>query len=199
MPVAFIEISPLVILAKYASPPAMLTVPGLGDVHGAEVGWTSENYMLADLVIFVPPDGQMITGEPSYELAGDTVTETYETVPLPTETVAGGIYADAIIAGISLTWVPSSQLDGTYALDQASMHKLNSIWTALVANNSFPNKQSTQRWKKADGTAVLLSAAQFKNFCTALSDYVASLDEAHFGHIEGDNPTWPSNQVTIAG
>ena len=199
MPVAFIAVSPLTILGNYSSPPAMLPVPGLGDVHGADVGWTSPDgaYMLADLIPFVPPVGQMNTGSPSYILNGSTVTETYATVPLPPATLAGGNYANAIAAGITLTWTSSTTLNGTYALDQTSMGKLNTIWTVVLANGTFPNGTALQPWHRADGTAVTFSSPQFKAFGTAVSKDIAQLDAAQISQAGGGNPTWPSNAVLI--
>jgi hypothetical protein len=201
MPVAFIEVSPLVILTKYSSPPAFLSVPGLGDVHGADVGWTSPDgrYMLADLVTFVPPDGQMVTGNPSYVLNGTTVTETYATVPLPSAALAQTNYDKAIAAGIILTWTTSTTLNGTYAVDERTMAKLNSIWTVVLGNNAFPNNKTRQPWKQVDGTQVTFATGPFKSFCVALSNYIAALDEAHTAQAGGGNPTWPSNLVTVTG
>ena len=201
MTVAFIKISPLTVLDKYSSPPAMLSVPGLGDVHGAGVGWTSPDgaYMLADLIPFVPPAGQMITGNPSYVLNGTTVTETYATVSLPSTALAQMTYDAAIAAGVILTWTSSTTLNGTYAIDQQTMVQLNSVWTVLMANNFFPNGTALQPWKQMNGTGVKMGSPQFKNFGTALSKYVAQLGEARDAQAGGGTPTWPSNQVTITG
>jgi hypothetical protein len=201
MSVALITVAPVTVLSQWGQPPPVLVIPGLGDVHGAQVGWTSPDgiYMLADLIKFVPPPGQMITGNPSYVLNGTTVTETYATVPLPPSTTAGTKYSNAIAAGIILTWSSSTTLNGTYAIDPVTMSQLNSVWTVLVANNFFPNGTALQPWKMMNGTAVKMGAPQFKNFGTALSKYVAQLGEARDAEAGGGTPTWPSNQVTITG
>lgn len=201
MPVAFITTNPVAVIAQYSSPPASLSVPGLGDVHGADVGWTSPDgvYMLADLILFAPPAGQMVSGSPSYTLAGHTVTETYATVPLPPTVLAQTTYDAAIAAGIILTWTSSTTLNGTYAIDQATMNQLNNVWTVLTANNFFPNGTALQPWKMKDGTGVKMGAPQFKNFGTALNKYVALLGEARDAEAAGGTPTWPSSAVTITG
>lgn len=182
----------------------MIHIPGLGDVHGAEVGWTSPDgaYMLVTVVHFVPPQGQMNTGDPSYTLSGTVLTETYATVPLPPPTPAAAAatnYQNAIFAGIVLTWTTSTTLNGTYALDQITMGKLNSIWTVVLANGTFPNGTALQPWHRMDGTSVTMSSPQFKAFGTAVSKYVAALDAAQFSQAGGGSPTWPSNAVSVTG
>lgn len=201
MPVALIIVNPLAVVQRFSSPPAVLAVPGLGDVHGADVGWTSPDgaYMLATLVPFVPPAEQMITGDPSYTLAGIVVTETYATTPLPPAVIAATKYNNAIAAGIVLTWTSSTTLNGTYAIDPTSMTKLNSIWTVVLANGTFPNGTALQPWRRMDGSPVTFSSPQFKVFGTAVSKYISQLDAAQVAQAGGGSPTWPSSNVSVTG
>ena len=69
-------------------------------------------------------------------------------------------------AGIILTWTTSTTLNGTYAIDDRTMARLNSIWTVVLANGAFPNNKTRQPWKLMDGTQVTFSSTQFKPFGT---------------------------------
>lgn len=204
MTIALVTTNPVTVLQEFGVPPPVFSVPGLGDVHGADVGWTSPDgaYMLATLIKFVPPQGQSSTGDPSYTLSSTTVTETYATTPTPPlapQEAAAVNYGSAIAAGIILTWSSSTTLNGTYAIDDRTMARLNSIWTVLLGNSAFPNNKTRQPWPLMSGAQVTFSAAQFRLFGTALSNYLAALDEARVAQAGGGNPTWPSSAVSVTG
>ena len=62
-------------------------LPNGSRVSPAEAGWQGDDdhpYKLLAITDFVVPNGKQITGEPSYVVSGETVTETYAVEDIPT-------------------------------------------------------------------------------------------------------------------
>jgi hypothetical protein len=200
--VALTTINPRTVLNVYQAVPTSLVLPDGSIVQGATVGWVSQDgkHTLVNVVSFVVPAGQQITGAPTYLIdSSGNVTESYSTVPIPPATLAGQNFNAAIVAGIVLTWTTSTMLNGTYAMDSATLNTLAMQRSSLLANGTFANGTALQAWYMADATKVNMSAIQFKLFATAVFKYYDVLVQAQAAQAAGGTPTWPSNAVTITG
>lgn len=62
-----------------------LNIPNFGRVVGASVGWSSPDgaWHLVNVVPFVVPQGQAISGSPTYVFDGKNAIETYPTTAIP--------------------------------------------------------------------------------------------------------------------
>ena len=98
-----------------------------------------------------------------------------------------------------MTWTTSTTFNGTYAIDPTTMANLNSIWTVVLANSAFPNNKTRQPWQQMNGTQVTFCIGTIQGFGTAVSNYIAALDEAQTAQAGGGNPTWPSSSVSVTG
>jgi hypothetical protein len=106
-------------------------------------------------------------------------------------------YDAAITAGLTLAWVTTTALNGTYAIDIASMHLLTMEYNSLIQNNVFPSGTALKPWPDAAGSKHIFSPPNFRLFAPALIKYVSQLGEALTNSLAGQTVTWPSSTVSI--
>jgi hypothetical protein len=76
---------------------------------------------------------------------------------------------------ISSASTPS--LDGAYAIDAASLAKINGVASYITINGRFPGGQSSLAWLDVGGEPhVFNSTGQFLSFASAVADYEAQID-----------------------
>lgn len=77
-------VSSSAIEAIYSDAPSSIKLSSGDVVAGAGVGWSNKDYRLVEVKSFVVPDGQRVTGTPSYALDKEGyVVETYDTEDIP--------------------------------------------------------------------------------------------------------------------
>jgi hypothetical protein len=123
MTVALIQTNPPTIIAVYDAVPNPLRPPGADPVSGAQVGWSKQGFALVAVAPFVPPNGQVITGNPSYSIdANGNVTQTYATIPTPAPVVSSLAFRQLFTPGeeIAITTAAFGNAQLRVFLDDAS-------------------------------------------------------------------------------
>lgn len=202
MTVALISLpTPQAVITVYSSTPSMIILPNGEEVHGAAVGWVSQDgvYSLVNVVPFVVPPGQQVVGPPSYSVSNGVVTETYQTQPIPPAQTAIATYQQHIAAGAVLTWSSSTTLNGTYPIDSTTMVTINAIYINVIGHNQYPSGNVVRPWPDINGVLHNMSVVQYKLFGDALIKYVDALIIAQQNAALGNTVTWPPNTISITG
>ena len=166
MSVALITISPLAIVAQYGVVPPMLHISGLGDVHGADVGWTSGNYQLVNITMAgTSPDPFATVSGTSLSLAGNTLTITTSYNAGAPTTVQLKSYAREkrqmkMSGGTTVSGVAVATDAGTLAL-------ISMAYTKALATPGF-----TMPWNNA-GTWITLNATSIQAAAQAVGVFLA--------------------------
>lgn len=114
--------------------------------------------------------------------------------------------ANRLAAGIAITSTITNTLDGTYALDKATLNDIEilaikcAIETLKASGNSgFPSNVSTFQYPKLDGTigATGFTPAQIEALNTAMTNLVTGLYEETAVLKAGQTPTWPAQSGTV--
>lgn len=120
---------------------------------------------------------------------------TFTAPVLPTITpTKAQLAAEAIANNVVIVSSATFALNGTYSCNEASQAKLNAVTTFLMLNNAFPAGLTEMPWADVSGNSHMFGISDFKNFATAIANYVALVDLYANGAIS----TLPSNQITIA-
>jgi hypothetical protein len=102
----------------------------------------------------------------------------------------------ALLAGFTITSTGTPALNGTYDVSDDSMTTVNKVVTAILLNGTFLNGATTQVWVDLGGTPhVFPDTTTFKNFATALANYVALVEE--YIDSEGTAGSLPTSSGTI--
>lgn len=78
---------------------------------------------------------------------------------------------------ISTSSASTPSLAGVYAIDAASLAKINGVASYIAINGRFPGGQSSFAWLDVGGEPhVFNSTAQFLSFASAVADFEAQID-----------------------
>lgn len=89
---------------------------------------------------------------------------------------AAASFAAAIGAGVAVTSTGMPALDGTYALDQASLNTMTSEQVYIATKGTFTNGGATRNWPDRSGALHLFpSTAEFTLFAEAVAQYYDAL------------------------
>ena len=90
--------------------------------------------------------------------------------------LAQGAYAAAIAAGVVIVSTGTPALNGTYAIDQASLSRITAEQVYIATTGTFTNGQTTRAWLDASGTPhVFPSTAEFTAFAETVAQYEDAL------------------------
>ena len=85
-------------------------------------------------------------------------------------------YAVAIAAGVVIVSTGTPALNGTYAIDQASLSRITAEQVYIATTGTFTNGQTTRAWLDASGTPhVFPSTAEFTAFAETVAQYEDAL------------------------
>lgn len=83
----------------------------------------------------------------------------------------------ALFAGVAITSTGTPALNGTYAVDSITQHKIAAVSVYILVNSKFPGGASSYAWPDVSGALHNFpSTAEWQSFATAVADYVAELD-----------------------
>ncbi len=155
----------------------------VGGLDSSKIPWISQdgNFSVVNVVPFVPPNGQSITGNPSYNIDGSgNVTQTFATVATPPPPITSVI--------INSTGTPS--INATYGLDLLTREFITEVLTYTQETpHKFPDGLSSLPVTDINGVQHLFpNLTLFTNFSNAYFDFINALNA-------GQTPTQP---VTIA-
>jgi hypothetical protein len=106
------------------------------------------------------------------------------------------IAAAALSAGLAVTSTSTPAVNGTYALDPVTQSKIAAMVLTIQVNGTFPNSMTAYPWPLLNGAFVTFpNVTVFKDWATALSNYVAVLDLYAAG---APGVALPSASTTIA-
>jgi hypothetical protein len=202
MAVALISLIPSqTVVAVYGSAPPMLPLLDGRQVYSAQVGWVSQDgkYSLVNVVPFVVPEGQQVSGPATYAVSAGIVTQTFPTQAIPPAQLATTQYQAAIQTGATLTWTVSTTLNATYTIDSTSLILLLVEAASLLAFATFTNGTTSTQWADTTGTLHTVTVAQFKALFLAIFKYIRSLQLTQIQQAAGGNPTWPSASISVTG
>ena len=140
-------------------PPEVL-LPSGDIVEANAVGWVVEGCKLSSVVPFVPLSGQQIVGSVSSSLSGGVVSQVFSTQPIPPP-------LSAQVVSLS-----SPALNAPYLIDPFTQQRMGYVTVYVIANNRFPAGNALWPWQDANGTTHLFSTITWKNFATALTDFI---------------------------
>src|SRR5262245_50600292 len=112
-------------------------------------------------------------------------------------------------AGLTITYVGASGLDGRYAITLEASQNLTGLVVGVLAacvdmKNSgcndpqkFPGGGSTYTLRDQDGRPHTMTAIQMGQISFAVRDYIAALYNARAVGDSGGTPAWPSSSVTV--
>ena len=104
--------------------------------------------------------------------------------------------ASALSAGLAITSTSTPAIGGTYPLDASTQFKISSIQLFIQTNGTFPGGVSAYPIFDVSGGAHMCpSIALFKEYSTAIANYISALDLYAAG-VAG--ASLPSPTVTIA-
>jgi hypothetical protein len=148
---------------------------------GAWLPWDVGNNQPADIMGGAGTD---------WKAAGSPTPDPYVAPPLTPQQQ----FANALIAGVTLTWSSSTALNGAYAIDTATQANITAESVSVMMNNLFTNGQPQRYWPDQSGMPHQFTIDQFKLFATTIAAYVDSLHAALAGQA-----AWPSNAINVAG
>jgi hypothetical protein len=82
------------------------------------------------------------------------------------------IPAAVVVKPLTVTWIISTSLNGTYAIDRQLQFKIAAEMVSILANGMFTNGLMSRDWPTADGNFRLMTVAQFKAFAAAVALYI---------------------------
>lgn len=89
-------------------------------------------------------------------------------------------------------------LNGTYALDEASLGKFTAVATGIAAGKGLPGGGATTIIYDSAGGAHALGAPDYLNLAVALENYVYAIINTTAALLRGQNASWPTLPATIA-
>lgn len=104
--------------------------------------------------------------------------------------------AAAIEAGLTVSSTSAPTINGTYAVDPSTQSEVAALVLAIQVNDSFPDSMTAYPWPLMNGSFVSFpSTTAFKDWATAISNYVAALD---LYAASAPGSALPASSVTIA-
>jgi len=100
----------------------------------------------------------------------------------------------ALLAGIILTSLATGALDGTYDVSPATQIQISGVVAGIGAGLGLPGGGGTFNWPDTSGVPHSFDETNFKNFATAVSTYVYTLNQI----IGGAILSLPDPNITIA-
>jgi hypothetical protein len=117
--------------------------------------------------------------------------------PAPAQ-VGQAAYNAAIAAGCQIVSTGTPALNGTYALDDASLLKLVGEQNYIQLKSTFTNGQATRAWLDAAGAPhIFPSTSAFTSFAEALGAYIDALQTALAAALAGGAWIAPAQPVAI--
>jgi len=106
-------------------------------------------------------------------------------------------YAQALSAGVNLSWTTSTTLNDTYPIDEMTQTRMlaERLWVSV--NSTFTNGTTTLTWYGSTGTAHQMSMAQANAYLKAVWAYITALWVAYNTALSGGTPSWPSASITV--
>lgn len=102
----------------------------------------------------------------------------------------------ALNGAITLTSTGIPALNGVYPIGADVQSQINNLVTYIIVNNAFPAGLASWPWPDAPGTMHMFpTVASFKNFATAVANYVAVLNL--YANSNGAIGTLLSSNITI--
>ncbi|WP_175952886.1 hypothetical protein [Burkholderia sp. BCC0405] len=101
---------------------------------------------------------------------------------------------NAFSAGLTVTSSSTPSLSGTFSVNNIAQQRVMAEVTSILLNGTFANGSDTAVWQDASGTEHTFTIAQFKEFASVFSAYVASVTMC----MLGQSSALPSSDVTIA-
>lgn len=109
------------------------------------------------------------------------------------------IFDIAIANGCQVESTGTPSINGTYAIDQASLLNVIALALGIVAGDDFPGGATTYDYPDITGNMVTFSSTTlFLDFALALRDYVAALIHTFNVLQNSGSATWPTLPMTIA-
>ena len=192
MTVALITISPLAIVQQWGAPPSFFEVPGLGEVHAAQPGWTNGNYMLASVQTagVAPTQWATVTGT-TLLLNGSTltITTTY-TAGSPTSvqliTYAASKRQSKMLGGTTVSAV-------SVPTDPGTLSFISLAYTKAVATGTF-----TMPWYNTNNqTWITLSNAAIQNAAQSVGIFLAGCLTSEMNAVSGINAGTITTQAQV--
>lgn len=142
----------------------------------------------------LPDDSPVSTGY-AFDGASFTAPAIVAPVLTPAQQRAAQVAA-AFATGLTVSSTSVPALNGTYSVDAAAQFNIGAVTNYVTVNNDFPGGVSAYPWPDAaGGFHVFPSVAVFKEWATAIADYVARLEMYQAG---AEGASMPSPTVTIS-
>lgn len=100
-------------------------------------------------------------------------------------------------AGVAIVSTGTPALNGTYAIDPATLANIVGLSTGIAAGKPLPGGGSTFNYRDIVGSPHAFTAANFLNFAAAIESYVYGADQAIETLVNGGTAMPPSQPVTI--
>lgn len=148
---------------------------------------------------WVQPVGHTLVKSSTAKM-GDTYASgvfTSPSLPAPSPMTAHQEAEATLASGINLTSESTSELNGRYSVNTASIANINAIETFIMKNNAFPGELSELPWLDFHGDMhTFTSTDLFSEFATAVANYVTLV--VLYRDSNGELGSLPSADITIS-
>ena len=192
MTVALITISPLAIVQQWGVQPPFFEVPGLGEVHAAQAGWSRGNYLLASVTLAGAPPTQWAT------VTGTTLALNGSTLTITTTYTAGSPTSAQLIT-YAATKRQTKMLGGTSVssvsvpTDPGTLAFISLAYTKAVATGTFTMpwfNTNTSQW-------ITLSNAAIQNAAQSVGQFLAGCLTSELNAVSGINAGTITTQAQV--
>lgn len=102
-------------------------------------------------------------------------------------------------ACVSVTSTGTPALNGTYAINDASVANIVALSTGIATQKPLPGDSSIFNYPDATNTMHAFTAANFLNFAAAIEDFVYNFEQGLPGLLQQQScAVLPSTSLTIA-